>query len=179
MQTIIDPSVPLEWRRRRRKLILLAALLFVAFIVGRIVLSNWVDLLWFRSLGYGSVFWRTIWLQAILFAIAAVVTFVVLYLAFWGIRRSHQGNLPTAHAITVGGQPVRFSVEPALRFISLGVSIVFALIAGFTMVTEWPVFGLFWYASRGTGSATDSIFGKPLTSFCSPCLLGSSSTAGC
>ena len=165
MQTIIDPAVPLEWRRKRRKLVLLAALLFAVFILGRIVLSNWVDLLWFSSLSYGSVFWTTIWLQTTVFAVASLVTFVVLYLAFWGIRRSHQGNLPTAHAITIGGQPVRFSVEPALRFISWGVSIVFALIAGFTMVGEWPVLGLFWYAPRVTGGATDSIFGKPLNFF--------------
>src|SRR5580658_2941118 len=161
----MDPAVPLEWKSRRRKLILLVALLFAIFLLGRIALSNWVDLLWFRSLGYGSVFWTTIWLQVILFAGAALVTFVVLYLAFWGIRRSHQGNLPTAHAITIGGQPVRFSVQPALRFISLAVSIVFALIAGFTMVAEWPVMGLFWYAPHATGSAADSIFGKPLNFF--------------
>ena len=165
MQTIIDPAVPQEWRRRRRKLILLAALLFAAFILGRIALTNWVDLLWFRSLGYGSVFWTTIWLQVILFAVASLVTFAVLYLAFWGIRRSHLGNLPTAHAIIIGGQPVRFSVDPALRFISLGVSIVFALIAGFSMVDEWPVLALFWYAPHVTGGATDSIFGKPLSFF--------------
>jgi hypothetical protein len=104
LQTIIDPAVPLEWRRRRRKLIFIVALLFVIFIFGRIALSNWVDLLWFRSLGYGSVFWTTIWLQVILFAVATLVTFIVLYLAFWGIRRSHEGNLPTAHAIIIGGQ---------------------------------------------------------------------------
>jgi uncharacterized membrane protein (UPF0182 family) len=165
LRTIIDPAAPLEWKSRRRKLILLVALLFAIFLLGRIALSNWVDLLWFRSLGYGSVFWTTIWLQVILFAGAALVTFVVLYPAFWGIRRSHQGNLPTAHAITIGGQPVRFSVQPALRFISLAVSIVFALIAGFTMVAEWPVMGLFWYAPHATGSAADSIFGKPLNFF--------------
>ncbi len=158
MQTIIDPGVPLA-RKRRQKVILFFAMLFVVFILGRICLSNWVDLLWFQSLGYGSVFWTTIWLQVILFAVASVVTFAVLYLAFWGIRRSHQGNLPTAHAIVIGGQSVQFSVQPALRLISLGTSIVFALIAGFTAVGEWPALALFWY-SHPTGTATDSIFGR-------------------
>lgn len=165
MQTIIDPAVPLEWRRRRRKLLLLAGLLFAVFVIGRIALSNWVDLLWFRSLGFAGVFWTTMWLQVVVFAVAAVVTFAVLYAAFWGIRLSHQGYLPKAHAIIVGGQPVRFSVEPALRIISLGVSIVFALIAGFTMVAEWPTLALFWYAPHAMGGVTDSIFGKPLNFF--------------
>jgi hypothetical protein len=165
LRTIDDPAVHQEFRGPRRKLVVLAGLLFAAFILGRIALSNWVDLLWFRSLGYGPVFWTTIWLQLAIFVVAAVVTFAVLYGAFWAIRRSHEGNLPSAHAITVGGQPVRFSVEPALRIISWGVSIVFAVIAGFTMVSEWPVLGLFWYAPHATGSATDAIFGKPLNFF--------------
>ena len=165
MQTIIDPAVPPRRRRRRQTLILTVCLFFAVVIFGRIALSNWVDLLWFTSLGFGSVFWTTIWLQVIVFAFASLVTFAVLYLAFWGIRRSHQGNLPTAHAIIVNGQPVRFSVEPALRFISWGVSIVFALIAGFTMVGEWPALGLFWYAPHAMGNATDSVFGKPLNFF--------------
>lgn len=165
MQTIIDPAVPLGLRSRRLKLVLLAALLFGIFVLGRVALSDWVDLLWFRSLGYGSVFWTTIWLQVVIFVVASLVTFAVLYLAFLGIRRSHQDNLPTARAIIIGGQPVRFSVEPTLRFISLGVSIVFALIAGLSMVEEWPVLGLFWYARHAMGGATDSIFGKPLNFF--------------
>lgn len=165
MRTIIDPAEAPEWRRTRGKLLVLALLLFVAFIVGRIALSNWVDLLWFSSLGYGAVFWTTIWLQLIIFVVAAVVTFSVLYLAFSGIRRSHQGALPSAHAIIIGGQPVRFSVDPALRLISLGVSIVFAVIAGFGMVAEWQTLGLFWYAPHATGSLTDAIFGKPLSFF--------------
>jgi uncharacterized protein len=163
LHTIIDPALPLG-RRRRRTLILIVGPLFAVVILVRIALSNWVDLLWFRSLGFGSVFWTTVWLQVIIFAVASLVTFAVLYLTFWGLRRSHEGNLPTAHALTIAGQPVRFSVEPALRFISLGVSIVFALIAGFTMVGEWPVLGLFWYASH-TAGVTDSIFGKPLNFF--------------
>lgn len=165
MRSLMDPELALEWRSTRRKLLLVVALLFVAFILGRIVLSNWVDLLWFRSLGYASVFWTTIRLQVIIFVVAAAITFAVLYAAFWGIRRTHEGNLPNKHAIIVGGQPVSFSVEPALRFISLAVSIVFAVIAGFTMISDWPVIGLFWYAPRASGGATDSIFGKPLNFF--------------
>lgn len=165
MRTIDDAEMPLEWKSRRRKLLIVVALLFGLFIVGRIALSNWVDLLWFRSLGYGSVFWTTTWLQIIVFLVSSVVTFSVLYVAFSAIRRTHQGNLPARHAIVIGGQPVSLSVEPALRFISLAVSTVFALIAGFTMMANWPVMGLFWYAPRAMGSTTDAIFGKPLNFF--------------
>lgn len=88
--TIIDPEAALEWRSRRRRLFVFAALLFGFFILGRIGLSEWVDLLWFRSLGYALVFWTTIWLQATIFVIAAVITFAVLYVAFWGAEQRRQ-----------------------------------------------------------------------------------------
>ena len=49
---------------------------------GQTALSYWVDLLWFRSLGYGDVFWKTLSLQWGIFAIFAVATFLILYGAF-------------------------------------------------------------------------------------------------
>jgi hypothetical protein len=49
-------------RRRRRFLLILGVLAGIVF-GGRTALSNYVDLLWFRSLGYGDVFWKTLSLQ--------------------------------------------------------------------------------------------------------------------
>jgi hypothetical protein len=39
---------------------LLLAFVILIFIGGRTAISYWVDLLWFRSLGYASVFWKTL-----------------------------------------------------------------------------------------------------------------------
>jgi uncharacterized membrane protein (UPF0182 family) len=167
MQDFIDSTDYLNPRRRSRgrRLLVLAAILFVLLIVARIALSDWVDLLWFESLGYEDVFLRTFFIQASVFLIASLVTFFVLYGAFYLIRHSHQADLPTNHAIVVGGQSVNLSVAPALRVISLAVSIVVALLTGLSMMSDWPTLALFWYAPHATGAVTDPIFAQPLNFF--------------
>src|SRR5450432_1837826 len=98
-------------RLRRLLLVLLAGIAAIVF-GGRTALSYWVDLLWFNSLGYGEVFWKTWSLQWEIFALFAVATFLILYGAFWALKRGHQADLPIDHRIVLGGQPVTLSVEP-------------------------------------------------------------------
>jgi uncharacterized membrane protein (UPF0182 family) len=124
-----------------------------------------VDLLWFQSLGFGSVYWKTMGLQVASFVVFAVVTFLFLYGAFWAIRRSHQADLPNFRSIVIAGKPISLSVQPALRVISLCISIVFAGVSGFALMAQWPTLALFWYAPHATGGVADPIFGKPLNFF--------------
>jgi uncharacterized membrane protein (UPF0182 family) len=161
----IDSPQNSQQRRRQRRLFVLVLVVLGIVVVGRIALSYWVDLLWFASLGYGEVFWKTIGLQAGMFAAFAVVTFLLLYGAFTIIRRSHEADLPSAHAIIIAGQPISLSVAPALRFISFSVSIVIAVMAGVAMSAEWPTLALFWFAPHAMGGVTDPIFGRPLNFF--------------
>ena len=150
---------------RRRWLFVVAAVLFGCFIAAETVLSSWVDLLWFDSLGFGSVFWRTLRLEAGVFALFAAASFLLLYGAFQVVRRTHADDLPGAHAIVIGGQQLMLPVAPALRWISLGVSLVVAFLAGLTMMAEWPTLALLWYAPRAAGGTSDPIFGRPLNFF--------------
>ncbi len=104
-------------------------------------------------------------LQVASFVVFAVVTFLFLYCAFSAIRRSHRADLPNFHSIVIAGQPISLSVQLALRVISLGISIVFAGVAGFALMAQWPTLALFWYESHATGGVADPIFGKPLNFF--------------
>lgn len=149
----------------RRRLLFLAAFAFGVFVCGRIGLSYWVDLLWFRSLGYSEVFWKSAGLQIADFAAFAGVTFLILYGAFSAIQRLHEADLPRAHAIVIAGQPISFSVLPALRMLSLGISVVVACVTGLGLMADWPILALFWYAPRAAGGVVDPIFGKPLSFF--------------
>src|ERR1700727_3173783 len=106
----------------RRKIIFLAALVLSVFVLGRSALSYWVDLLWFRSLGYGDVFWKTQGLQWGAFTVFAAATFLILYGAFSALRRDHRADLPRERTIVIGGQPMSLAVEPALRLIAFFVS---------------------------------------------------------
>jgi uncharacterized membrane protein (UPF0182 family) len=150
---------------RRRGLLFFVLIVFGILVVGRIGLSQWVDLLWFQSFGYGSIFWTTTWLQLATFAIFFVTTFLLLYGAFAVIRRSHQADMPSAHGIVIAGHLVQLSVAPALRIISLLVSVVIAGLTAITIMAQWPTLALFWYAPQTNGGVLDPIFGKPLCFF--------------
>jgi uncharacterized membrane protein (UPF0182 family) len=153
----------------RRNLLILSALILLVLIFSfTTILSSWVDLLWFGSLGFGDVFWKMITLQAGVFTGIAALTFVILFSAFTALRRTHSADLPSAHAIMFGGQTFNLSVEPVLRVLSLAVAIIIALISGASIMSDWSTLALFWYAPHATGPVVastfaDPIFAKPLT----------------
>src|ERR1700693_463899 len=124
-------------RRRRRLLLILVVLAGIVF-GGRTVLSNYVNMLWFGALGYGDVFWKTLGLQWGIFATFAAATFLILYGSFLALKRAHLPDLPSGHTIFIGQQPVKLPVEPVLRLIALGVSLVIAAVTGAGMLVEWP-----------------------------------------
>ena len=150
--------------RRRRVLIILVVLAFILF-ASRAALSYYVDVLWFGSLGYADVFWKTLSLQWGTFATFAATTFLILYGSFLALKRAHLPDLPSGQTILIGGQQVTLPVEPVLRLIALGVSLTIAAATGASMMVDWPTFALFWYAARTAGGVVDPIFGKPLNFF--------------
>jgi len=156
-----EPRVP----KLRRRLIVILIVIAAIFFGGKAALSYWVDLLWFRSLGYGDVFWTTWRLEWGVFAIFAVATFVILYGAFFALKRAGQASLPSDRQIILGGQPVNLSIEPVLRIVGIVGSLVAAALSGTAMMQEWPTLALFWFAPHATGSITDPIFGRPLNFF--------------
>src|SRR6202790_2958033 len=152
-------------RHRRRRFLVLLVVFAGIFFGGRTALSYFVGIVWFRSLGYGIVFWKTLSLQWGIFAAFAAVTFLILYGAFLALKRAHLADLPTGHTILIGGRPVKFPVEPVLRLFALGVSLAIAAATGAGMMAEWPTLALFWYAPRTASGVVEPIFGKPLNFF--------------
>jgi uncharacterized membrane protein (UPF0182 family) len=151
---------------RRGRFILIFVVLAVIFFGARTALSYYVDVLWFGSLGYGEVFWKTLGMQWGIFAFFTVATFLILYGSFLALKRAHLPDLPSGHTIYIGGQQLKLPVEPVLRLIALGISLVIAAGTGASMMVEWPTFALFWYAPGVTGSGvSDPIFGRPLNFF--------------
>jgi uncharacterized membrane protein (UPF0182 family) len=158
------PPHPARPRGRRRFLLILAVFAGIVF-GGRTALSYYVDVLWFGSLGYGGVFWKTLSLQWGIFTAFAAATFLVLYGSFLALKRAHLPDLPSGHTIFIGQQPVKLPVEPVLRLIALGISLVIAAATGAGMMAEWPTLALFWYAPRITSGLVDPIFGRALNFF--------------
>jgi len=161
----IDWPAPHQTRPRRRRFLFILAIVGGIVFGGRAVLSYYMDVLWFGSLGYGHVFWKTLSLQWGIFLAFTAITFLILYGSFLALKRAHLPDLPTGHTIYIGGQPLKLPVEPVLRLIALGVSLVIAIATGAGMMAEWPTLALFWYAPSTTGGLVDPIFGKPLNFF--------------
>ncbi|HUA14358.1 MAG TPA: UPF0182 family protein [Verrucomicrobiae bacterium] len=158
----------IDWpppRPHRRRFFLILIALAILFLGSRAALSYYVEILWFRSLGYVDVFWKSLRLEWDVFIAFAVATFVILYGSFLALKRAHLADLPDGHTILIGGRPVKLPVEPVLRIIALGASLAIALATGAAISGEWMTLALFWYAPPSAGQVADPIFGKPLGFF--------------
>jgi uncharacterized protein len=125
-----------------------------------------VDVLWFASLGYRDVFWKTLSLQSGIFAAFAAATFLILYGSFLALKRAHLPDLPNGHTILIGRQSVKLPVEPVLRLVALGVSLAIAAVTGGAMITEWPTPSLL--VRNAHPASCFTILARVLPRTCSP-----------
>ena len=160
---------PIDWPprrsspRRRGRLVLIAIALAI-FVSGSTSLSYYVDALWFNSLGYGDVFWKTLNYQGGAFAGFALVTFLAIYGSFLAFKPASLSDIASGGTIIINGQPVQLPMEPVLRIIALVVALLIATITGAGMMAEWPTLALAWFGrAAGASSAVDPIFGRPIT----------------
>ena len=165
-ESIDWPVPPKPSRPRRRGLLFVLAIIAVIVFCSRTALSYWIDLLWFRSLGYAPVFWKARGLEWGVFAAFAVATFLFLYGVFSAFKRAHLDDLPDDHTIVIAGNPIRLPVAPVLRVAAIGISLLIALVTAAAMQAQWSTLALFWYAppaaAGSPGAFTDPIFGRPL-----------------
>src|SRR2546428_4684526 len=165
MAETIDGPPPRRPRRRGRLLIFVV---LAAVVLGAgTALSYYVEALWFDSLGYVDVFWKTLNVQASVFIGFATITFLVLYGSFVALKPADLGDL-AGGAIIINGQPVRLPVEPVLRLIALGVSLAIAAATGAGMMAQWPTLALYWYGGGALRPPAAATAGGQPTSFPPP-----------
>lgn len=70
-----------------RRLIALAALFLIVILFGSGAIEFWTDAIWFKSVGFDSVFWTRVGATVGLFAVGLVVTLVVLLANLWIANR--------------------------------------------------------------------------------------------
>ncbi len=165
MAETIDWPPPRQPRRRRGLPIVIGVLAVLLF-GGGTILSYYVEALWWDSLGVGDVFWTTLRLQSQTFTGFAVTTFLILYGSFLALKPAKLGEL-AGLPILINGQPIKLPVEPVIRLVALGASLVIAAITGAGMMAEWNVLAL--YRSGGStavqhaaAAMIDPIFERPL-----------------
>jgi uncharacterized protein len=148
---------------RRRGAIALVVAIAALLLGGGTALSYYVDKLWFDSLGFGEVFWRTLNLQGVVFSIFFVATVALLYGAFSVLKPPRLGEL-TNFPLLINGQPIRLPVEPVIKLIAIVASLLIAFATGAGFMSEWPTLALWWYAPASSANP-DPIFARPLTFF--------------
>src|SRR5258707_9804748 len=104
--------------RRRRRVLPWLLVLAVVLISGTTTLSYYVDALWFESLGYASVFWTRLNLQATIFSGFALCSFLVLYGVFWALKPARFGEL-IGDTVYINQQPLKLPIDPVLNLIAL------------------------------------------------------------
>src|SRR5437868_4005735 len=156
---------PPQRRPRYRGRLALLVIAGAILLGGSTALSYYVEALWFDSLGFAAVFWKTLNLEAVVFAIFAALTFVALYGGYFALKPARLADL-AGGAIVINGQPLRLPVEPVIRLIALVLAIVIALISGAGMMAEWSSLALYWSSSAampaGAPASIDPIFGRSL-----------------
>jgi hypothetical protein len=73
--------------------------------------------------------------------------------AFSAFKRAHRDDLPTTTRSSLLARPVNLSIEPVLRVVGVGGSLVIALLSGAAMAAQWQTLALWWYAPQGAGVA--------------------------
>jgi len=154
---VVDGPPP----RRRRVLVSLLAGLAVAVLGGSTTLSYYVDALWFESLGYRSVFWTRLNLEAATFGAFALITFLALYGAFLALKPARLDEL-IGGTILINRQRVKLRVEPVLNPTALGLALAIGAMIGASMTARWTTLALYWYAPRGA-TTFDPVFGRSLS----------------
>jgi uncharacterized protein len=141
--------------------LLLVAIVLI-FIGGHTAISYWVNLVWFRSLGYAGVFWKSFDLQWGVFAAFAVLTFLILFAVFLALRHSHAGDLPDTQTVYFAGRPINLPVARYLHVAAVIATLLISVITGFAIQSQWPTLALYWCAPAAANNITDPIFGRTL-----------------
>jgi uncharacterized protein len=160
--TILMPHQSARRPSGRRFLILLLLLVVLAIFSARTAVSYYVDALWFASLGYRAVFWRSLSLEWVVFGLFFVATFAALYGWFAILMRLSRPELRSAGTIRFGTRIIQLPVEGVLRMGALIGAVLISLATAASMMADWPRFALYWYQPNQASGISDPIFGRSL-----------------
>lgn len=148
--------------RRTRRLLPILIALAALVVAGAIFTNAWTDVLWYKSVGYSSVYTTRLFTQVGLFVVTALVMASVVGVNILLAYRARPAYRPLS-AEQQGLERYRSSLQPHHRKILLGVCLVVGLIAGGSVTGEWQTWLKF---ANGVPFGTeDAQFGRDVSFF--------------
>ncbi|MEV6318948.1 UPF0182 family protein [Streptomyces sp. NPDC051776] len=146
--------------RRVRTLLMTLGVLAVLAMLFVMFAGFWTDWLWYRSVGFSSVFSTTLWTKIGLFFVFGLLMAVAVGLNIWLAHRLR----PPLSAMSVEQQSLdryRMSIAPYKKWVLLGVTALVGLIAGASASGQWRTW-LLWVNGVPFGSK-DPQFGMDVS----------------
>ena len=126
----------------RIALFVVVAIVVILFLSARTVANFYVDLLWFRSVERGSVFWTGIKSKIFLGAIFSVAFAIVSFISLTLAERLSPKDLPTGPEREVV-ERFKMIVGRRTRLLRIVVSVLFGLMVGLPAMAQWQDWLLF------------------------------------
>ncbi|MEW6058830.1 MAG: UPF0182 family protein [Actinomycetota bacterium] len=138
--------------RQRPWLVIVVGAVVILVVVLTALSGFFVDLLWFREVGFSQVFWTVLRTKILLGVLFAVVFFAILYANLFIVRLitpRQRPLLPDQQLV----ERYRLAIEPRARWLLPLVAAVIAVVVGLGMATQWRAF-LMWRNASGVSFGT-------------------------
>lgn len=132
---------PVASRRARWAIAIAVVVLIVLFASLQHIASVYTDFLWFKSLGFSSVWAKTVTIQLGLGAIFTIVLFALLWSNLVLADRLAPSPAPPSNDILVARWQVIAGGQT--RWVRLGIAVFFALVGGISAHNQWDNWLLF------------------------------------
>ena len=140
----------------RIALFVVAALILILFLSARTLANFYVDLLWFRSVERGNVFWTSLRSKVFLGAVFSVAFAIVSFISLTLAERLSPKELPSGPEREVV-ERFKMIVGRRTRLLRIAVSVLFGLLVGLPAMAQWQDWLLF-KNSQSFGTS-DPLFG--------------------
>jgi uncharacterized membrane protein (UPF0182 family) len=134
---------PVVQRRRPGALAPTLVILGVVIVLGLILSSIWTNVLWYRSVGFTTVYTTELVTKGVLFVVGALVMGAAVFASLAVAYRARPVYAPVSTE-QASLDRYRDSIEPLRRVVVLGVPIALGLFAGSAASQQWQTFLLWW-----------------------------------
>jgi uncharacterized protein len=144
----------------RRRLAVIAIAALAGIVVAFTALSGFfVDVLWFREVGFSDVFWKIFRTKVVLGLVFGIAFFVLLYVNLWIVRRITPRYRPLTPEQEII-ERYRMQFEPYAWWLVPVFAAVIAFFVGLGVTNQWRTFLLWQNAGGVTFGEPEKLFGR-------------------